>query len=522
MKKTVYFFLALVATCSPRSHAQGSWELIGRSGVPAMHAAVTTERKIVIIDKAEPSEITLSDGTYAWASEYDFTTNAVRPLRVLSNSFCSAGSFLGNGTLLNGGGDNRILDPMTPAQRGYQTIRLFNPCDDEKCEFVESTGLRMSSNRWYPAMITIPDGRVLIVGGSLKGQGAVAAQYNNPTYEFFPRQQGEQPNYELPILRESIPNNLYPQLYIMPDGTMFVLSNKQAVLYDYIKHQTVKTLPTVPGVARTYPLTGSSALLPLDPEKNYKVEIVVCGGAYEMVRTVAADNTCIRIDPMAENPQWSMEEMPNRRTMPDMVLLADGNVMIVNGAQIGFAGYSNAREPQFTPILYEPYKPEGNRMTLLAPSDVPRVYHSVATLLPDGRVWAAGSNPHSRISPQTEFRVDAYTPDYLRTGRPRPTIEAVPSEITYGQEFSLTLDLGEEPAENVELKTVLANLGFVTHSTHMSQRQTIMRNKVVSSGRRAEVKITAPENANLFPPGKHFIYVLYKGVPAVAKQVHIH
>ncbi|KAL1921398.1 uncharacterized protein VTP21DRAFT_11114 [Calcarisporiella thermophila] len=504
----------------------GKWKVIGRSGVPAMHAVLTTANKIVIVDKAEPSELTFDDGTYAWASEYDLTTNTARPLRLLTNTFCSAGAFLGNGTLLEMGGDIRFRDPTFPADVGFQSIRAFHPCDDNTCEFIENPGgIHMSSNRWYPAMLTLPDGRVMVAGGSTKGQGAVAAQYNNPTYEIFPRKEGEALNYEMPILRTTIPNNLYPQIYVLPTGNLFVLSNRDAVIYDYIRHRTVKQLPKVPGVPRTYPLTGSSVMLPLDPAKDYEPEILVCGGSEEMDRFKPADNTCVRIRPLAEDPEWRIEDMPNRRTMPDMVLLPQGNVLIVNGAAEGFAGYSNAKLPQLVPLLYEPDQEEGKRFSLLTPSDVPRIYHSVAMLLPDGRVWVAGSNPHSRISRETEFRVESYTPDYLLSNKPRATITECPTEITYDQEFDLTLDLGFNPqsADEVnDIRVFIAHLGFVTHSTHMGQRHVLMRYQVKNVDRTMTLTTRSPPNPNLFPPGKHWLYVVVNGVPAVAKHVWIH
>jgi hypothetical protein len=40
---------------------------------------------------------------------------------------------------------------------------------------------------------------------------------------------------------------------------------------------------------------------------------------------------------------WQVERMPQARIMVDMILLPDGRVMLVNGAQTGVAGYGNVR-----------------------------------------------------------------------------------------------------------------------------------------------------------------------------------
>jgi hypothetical protein len=54
-----------------------------------------------------------------------------------------------------------------------------------------------------------------------------------------------------------------------------------------------------------------------------------------------ASGQCSRLLLTAEGiaAGWKVEQMPQARVMPDMVLLPDGRVVIVNGAQTGFAAY---------------------------------------------------------------------------------------------------------------------------------------------------------------------------------------
>jgi hypothetical protein len=73
--------------------------------------------------------------------------------------------------------------------------------------------------------------------------------------------------------------------------------------------------------------------------------------------------------------------------------------------------------------------PGVNTLSMAADSRVPRHYHSVAVLLPDGRVVTAGSNPQRRTE---EMRVEVFWPPYLFAGdrprrRARPTA-FVPAE----------------------------------------------------------------------------------------------
>lgn len=52
------------------------------------------------------------NGHSAWAAEYDLNTDAVRPLNPMSNTFCAAGAFMSNGTLLSTGGNPVIFGPQ--------------------------------------------------------------------------------------------------------------------------------------------------------------------------------------------------------------------------------------------------------------------------------------------------------------------------------------------------------------------------------------------------------------------------
>ena len=82
------------------------------------------------------------------------------------------------------------------------------------------------------------------------------------------------------------------------------------------------------------------------------------------------------------------------------------DILIVNGAQTGVAGYgnvkdqagqSNADNPAYTPVIYRPSAPVGLRFLAdvkMPTSEIARLYHSVATLLPTGEVLIAGSNPN--------------------------------------------------------------------------------------------------------------------------------
>ena len=98
---------------------QGRWELlVENAGVAAMHMTLSRTNKVLIFDQtlAGPSQIRRTDppcnsktppaseDCWAHSIEYDIASNKVRPLHVVTDTFCSSGSFASNGTLVQTGG----------------------------------------------------------------------------------------------------------------------------------------------------------------------------------------------------------------------------------------------------------------------------------------------------------------------------------------------------------------------------------------------------------------------------------
>lgn len=264
-------------------------------------------------------------------------------------------------------------------------------------------------------------------------------------------------------------DNLYPYVHLLPDNNLFIFANKDSILYNWQKNYVVKQFPTIPGdEPRNYPSAGSSVLLPL--QSPFKAcEVLVCGGAApgsfsNPGRLAPASNTCGRIDPFAASPSWAMETMPQRRTMGDMVLTPLGDVIIINGAARGSQGWGYASDPVLTPVLYIPADPEGTRFRNLTATDIPRLYHSTANLLPDGRILVAGSNTHQFYTLTgtfpTELRIEAFSPQYLAGVRPGLV---VPATLGYAEAFTGNVSYsGGDIYAPWQLN--MASAPFVTHS----------------------------------------------------------
>src|SRR6185369_3682585 len=156
------------------------------------------------------------------------------------------------------------------------------------------------------------------------------------------------------------------------------------------------------------------------------------------------------------------------------------------------------------------YDPVSNSFSGAGANSIPRLYHSMALLLPDATVWVAGSNPDYNVY---EPRVEIYKPAYLfnsdGTAATRPTISSLPGTIAWGGGFTVTTP----DAANIS-SVVLIRPGAPTHAFDTEQRVVGM-SFTKGSG---TLTVTAPPNGNIAPPGYYMLFLVNSsGVPSVAK-----
>ncbi|KAG8362674.1 hypothetical protein BUALT_Bualt08G0079600 [Buddleja alternifolia] len=508
----------------------GKWDfLLPNIGVSAMHMQLLNTDRVVIFDNTDfgPSNISLPNGACrntptsqndctAHSVEYDVASNSVRPLVVLTDVLCSSGALMPNGTLVQTGGFNN----------GDRNVRIYNPCNNNSCDWQEIS-LGLNVRRWYATNHILPDGRQIIIGGR--------RQFN---YEFYPKSSGADRAYSLPFLSQTndptIENNLYPFVFLNVDGNLFIFANNRAILFDYVRRVVVRSYPTIPGGdPRCYPSSGSAVLLPLrnlQAGANIIAEVLVCGGAprgaFASARNgtfVGSLNTCGRIRITDSNPQWVMETMPMGRVMGDMLLLPNGNVLIINGAGSGTAGWEFGRNPVLTPVVYIPGNPIGSRFEVQNSTFTPRMYHSTAILLRDGRIVVAGSNPHisysfTRLFP-TDLSLEAFSPSYLDSQfaklRPRIVSPGSQSKIRYGQQLAIRFTIPPGRLNGTSVMVTMVPPTFTTHAFLMNQRLLILSGGSVTVVARStyQVRVVTPGSGRVAPSGYYLIFVVHQDVP---------
>ncbi|GAB2291831.1 hypothetical protein Dimus_026082 [Dionaea muscipula] len=548
----ISYTTSAAAATTPVPHAAavggGRWELLQRSiGISAMHMQLLYNDRVVLFDRTDfglsnlslpagqcredPNDTALTTDCTAHSAEYDVAANSIRPLVVHTDVWCSAGGVTPDGRLIQTGGYND----------GERVVRVFQPCDT--CDWQE-IGAQLLVRRWYTTDHILPDGVVIILGGR--------RQYN---YEFYPKTS----LFSLPFLAQTndpgSENNLYPFVILNVDGNLFVFANNRAILLDYTQNAAVKTYPMMPGGdPRNYPSTGSAALLPLtNLEGSVEAEVLVCGGApkgsFQQAlkgQFVRALDSCGRIKITHPSPEWSMETMPLARVMGDLLMLPNGHLLIINGAGAGTAGWEYGRDPVLNPVIYRPDDPEGSRFEVQNPTTIPRMYHSSAIVVRDGRVLVGGSNPHvtynfTALYP-TELSLEAFHPPYLDPNlsdlRPEIISPAVRgTRKRYGDLMIIRFAVSGTLDSNM-VKVTMMSPPFNTHSFSMSQRLLVlsgggegaaaMRSVRVTTSQwynsaceEVEVQVRMPGSANLAPPGYYLLFVVHQDIPSEGIWIHI-
>ncbi|KAF7984140.1 hypothetical protein HWV62_16786 [Athelia sp. TMB] len=582
---------AAVAAQTPGSIVEAGDTLIS-----AMMMFLGNEEKMYLLDKAEGNAVQIN-GHPAWGAVWDINSKTAETMEVLTNTFCSSGMHLPNGSYVTFGGNGAIgpggnigsvrngggsgaFDAIYQDYDGTKAIRIIAPCktgdnfNSTACRWYDNPGqLSMQKQRWYSAAEALEDGSVVIIGGFVNG-GYVNRNFPNtdpmyeggaaePTYEFYP---SKGPAQNMTFMTTTSGLNAYAHAYLMPSGKMFVQANLSTILWDY--NANVETaLPGMPNnVARVYPASGATAMLPLTPANNYTPTIIFCGGSnmpaddygdysFPAINTwnYPASNDCQRITPEPTDgsaPKYTQDDnMIQGRTMGQFITLPNGLMLVVNGGANGTAGYATATGqtptlaqmpygeslaagPVGQPAIYDPNAPAGSRWSNagLSTSSIARLYHSSAMLLPDSSVMIAGSNPNIDVNTTTiyptTYKAEIFYPPYYVANRPVPT--GVPSQLSYGgNPFDVTLPAssysGSGNAAAANTTVVLTRGGFTTHGMNMGQRMLQLNNTytVNSNGSITLHVAQVPPNPALLTPGPCLFWVVVAGIPSNGTLVQV-
>ena len=263
----------------------------------------------------------------------------------------------------------------------------------------------------------------------------------------------------------------------------------------------------VPGLigheAQSHRNQAASVLLP--PAQDQRV-MLIGGGAADAAAhaTAEAINNVNVIDLAANQPQYrDTAPLQYARMHHNAVLLPDRTVLVAGGSRMDESRVAAT-------LVAEIYDPARETWVSAAAARVPRLYHSVAVLLPDGTVITAGSNP---ARGDEELRLELFHPPYLFRG-PRPVIDTVAQTFVYGE----TIDIQCREAADIRWVSLIRPTS-TTHCLNSDQR---LVDVPFSLGAGDRLAATIPNEPNLAPPGWYMLFLTNRtGIPSVASWVRL-
>ena len=370
----------------------------------------------------------------------------------------------------------------------------------------------MAEGRWYPTLLALADGQVLAVSGKNDTNGDL-----NRRIEVYDPAGDRWTDLNSPQDPMFVGLPFYAHLFLLADGRVFFSGGRmddgrpqQAGILDFGQNPTFQ--PVAANETPAFRNQSSSVLLP--PAQTQEV-MIIGGGPVDDI-TSATGNT-ERIVLSSQNPRYQLSmPMSLPRMHLNAVLLPDRTVFVSGGA----ISHEQANVPPIARLQSEIYDPATDRWRPGATATVVRMYHSVALLLPDGRVVTASGNPppYGNLpqwveQPNEELKIEVYTPPYLFSGL-RPRISGVPHEWRYGSVITI------ETQEAGGIKWAhLIRAGVTTHAFDNSQR---LVDLPIRSLGNAHVHVTVPSNARLAPAGWYMLFVVdMADLPSAAAWIHL-
>jgi hypothetical protein len=449
--------------------------------------------------------------------------------------FCADQRHLSDGRVLAVGGtdwETVIANPASPPEGalelfGRKNARIYNPATNTWTQAAS-----MHKGRWYPTMLTLPDGRMFVAGGVER------LVYNYPGA---PTSSPDQPDGTLdnvnetevfdpatgawtlngPTGNQSLP--LFARMHLLPNGKIFYDAtgqmwgpagqsvNEASWNYQKFYDPATNTWTDVPlpTVARSGVF---SLMLPLRPPYT-SAEILIGGGTLGTSPGLyAAVNLVEKVTLTAADTvtRSTLPPLNNRRWYSSGVVLPTGEVLAFSGADKDEVILPGSEVPVRQAELWDPAT---QGWTALSSGSRDRTYHNSAVLLPDGSILVGGHSPivngygqdHS-TNPgfANNFKdpsFEIFKPPYLFRGSRPEFTKQLPATLRRSESYPFRVSgNGADPS----LKVVLTKLPATTHITDADQRTV----ELPLTGRSDKRSFQVPSSRTLLPPGYYYVFAV--------------
>ena len=403
-------------------------------------------------------------------------SHLVLPNTTGTDLFCSAQIVVpSSGAVLLTGGDRTIN-----GVRNYSAddVNFF----DYKYNALSASPQRMSALRWYPSVVTLANGKVLVLGGRADPNTPA------PTPELYSEAEGwSSLSGATSDDAYGTRNWSYPRAWQAPNGQVFLATIWGGTYYVNATGQ------------------GSLAATPLKLTEGdvYLPSVMYAPGKILAFRKL---NKAVVIDINGAIPTaTAVTGVGQDRYHSSATVLPNGQVFVNGGSAV--TNVANG-------VTYQAklWNPTTKAWAAAATASKMRLYHSASLLLPDATVLTAGGGAPG---PVTNLNAEIYTPPYLykaNTLAVRPVIQSAPTVATWGASFNASTDVTGIS------RVTLVKTGSATHTVDFDQR--FMELKYTAAG--TTLTIQAPTSANIAPPGYYMLFVFNSaGVPSVAKVIKL-
>jgi hypothetical protein len=456
------------------------------------------------------------------------TSHTLLPNATRTDIFCAAQVLLpGSGLAATFGGDV-ANDSAWPRNVGDRRMTLFDG------KTMTGSPFDMAFPRWYPTAITLPNGEILIHGGT-----ASTAFTPMSTPEIYNEQTGYRSIFgalgNLPAGTAPTQTNsylaydggetrwYYPRSFVARDGRVFVISGQAKYYLNPLGDGSIQMLQNFEGdnrgVTSTAVMYAPGKVLQLGGSPpNGAVDPKAAGAnlppATRKVSIIDIDSggTVTPAQSMAFGRHWA-----------NATVLPDGQVLVTGGSAV-----PNINDADDLGRYAELWSPKTGLWKRMSQEAFPRLYHSTALLLPDGKVLSAGGG---EPGPQNLRNGQVFEPPYLfaplptspndkilaqlRVIRPRarrPTLAVADKEVAYGETVNAMYT-------GAVARVTLVKTGAVTHSFNSDQRFIEITNFAAANG---SLRARLPVSENEATPGTYMMFVLNDaGVPSVAEMIHL-
>lgn len=506
-----FLFLSPIYSSAAGSHDLGLDTLLSEAGalMPLAESAVNNLASAPAADRATKGEwspiipwaphipvsaAVLADGRLLTFSSNERTTFPDGPQRTYAavwdpatgvfteinnprhDMFCGGLALLQDGRLLVNGG-NGILG----------TTAFSSLFDWRTNEW--SAAQTMPEGRWYNTSVALPNGAVFTAGGAGGGHGTGTIDQWTAA-SGWRRMSGIDWST---VVNAPVPNanepNWHPFLLVAPDGRIAHFGPHHDLNWLDASGTGSRTAAGASLPGTHYPKQAAWAM--------YDVGKVLVAGGLKAIDSYDVVTSAFTVDLNGPKPAVAATAaMANARAFANSVILPNGEVMVVGGTNVG--NFGSDAGTIYTPEIWNPatklWRP-------VADAAVPRNYHSLALLLPDGRVWSGGGGLYGDLNVDHQD-AQIYTPAPLfnadGTAAVRPQITTAPDRIGPGAVFTVTATPGVQYFSFIRMASQ-------THSVSTDLRHLRLPHSVSGAGQYA---LTANASINVLTPGYWMLFAV--------------